>query len=77
MIAQRGIRTSGGLPPIRYDAVRTCLEQVSRFAQENAATVHMPRIGCGLAGGTWDEVEPIIVETLVTAGVEATVYDIG
>ena len=77
MIAQRGIRRSGSVPPIRYDAVRTCLERVSRFAQENSATVHMPRIGCGLAGGTWDQMEPIIVEALVRAGVETTVYDLG
>jgi len=24
------------------------------------ASIHMPRIGCGLAGGNWDVVEPII-----------------
>src|SRR3954463_13636464 len=24
MIAQRGVRSSGGLPPIRYDALRQC-----------------------------------------------------
>jgi hypothetical protein len=26
--------------------------------------VAMPRIGCGLAGGTWEEIEPIIRDTL-------------
>ena len=25
----------------------------------------MPRIGCGLAGGTWDKIEAIINETLL------------
>jgi O-acetyl-ADP-ribose deacetylase (regulator of RNase III) len=77
MIAQRGIRRSGRLPPIRYDAVRTCLEQVAEFARENSASVHMPRIGCGLAGGSWDQMEPIILETLIALGVETTVYDLG
>jgi hypothetical protein len=35
----------------------------------------MPRIGCGLAGGKWEEIEPIIKETLVKAGLSITVYD--
>jgi O-acetyl-ADP-ribose deacetylase (regulator of RNase III) len=33
----------------------------------------MPRIGCGLAGGKWGEVEPIIVRAL--REVETYVYD--
>lgn len=37
------------------------------------ASVHMPRIGCGLGGGTWEEVEPIIVRTLTDTQVH--VYD--
>lgn len=37
----------------------------------------MPRIGCGLAGGKWERIEPIILEELVAKGVEATVYDFG
>jgi O-acetyl-ADP-ribose deacetylase (regulator of RNase III) len=77
MIAQRGIRGSGKTPPIRYEAVSTCLQQVAEFAAQNSATVHMPRIGCGLAGGRWDQVEPIILATLVKAGIETTVYDFG
>lgn len=64
-----------GNPPIRYDWVRAGLEKVATFALENAAAVHMPRIGCGLAGGTWDKIEPLITETLTTKAVEVTVYD--
>jgi len=37
------------------------------------ATVHMPRIGCGLAGGEWSKVEEIINE--VMADVQVFVYD--
>src|SRR5690349_16084414 len=51
MIGQHGIRASKDGPPIRYDAVRHALERVAHFVIENAASVHMPRIGCGLAGG--------------------------
>ncbi len=38
-------------PPIRYPAVREGLRTVARKCQELGATAHMPRIGCGLAGG--------------------------
>jgi hypothetical protein len=37
------------------------------------ASVHMPRIGCNLAGGSWGMVEPIIERTLGHAKV--FVYD--
>jgi hypothetical protein len=36
----------------------------------------MPRIGCGLAGGKWEEIEPIIDEELISIGVVVTVYDL-
>jgi hypothetical protein len=36
----------------------------------------MPRIGCGLAGGTWERVGPLVEETLGRAGVAVTVYDL-
>jgi O-acetyl-ADP-ribose deacetylase (regulator of RNase III) len=65
----------GPRSPIRYDAVRSCLAQVAPFACERGARVHMPRIGCGLAGGKWEEIEPIIRDTLLAAGIGVTVYD--
>jgi len=46
-------------------------------ALEPGASVHMPRIGCGLAGGRWPRVEPPITERLVRRGVKVTVYDDG
>jgi len=76
LIGQHGIRRgTQGLPPIRYDAVRTGLEKIARRALESGASVHMPRIGCGLAGGKWEEIEPIILQTLIASGVPVTVYD--
>lgn len=77
LIGQRGIRRSGGQPPVRYDAIKAGLARVSDFATEQDASVHMPRIGCGLAGGSWDEIEPLIIDTVVAAGVPVTVYDFG
>lgn len=64
-------------PPIKYAELKKCLMQVATEAKRLKASVHMPRIGCGLAGGTWEEVGPIVQETLIDQGVEATVYDFG
>jgi hypothetical protein len=36
----------------------------------------MPRIGCGLAGGKWEQIEPIIERTLADAGIHVNVYDL-
>jgi len=64
-----------GNAPIRYEAILSGLEKVGKFAIENNATVHMPRIGCGLAGGTWDRIEPLIQSTLIEKNILVTVYD--
>jgi O-acetyl-ADP-ribose deacetylase (regulator of RNase III) len=76
MIGQHGIRRSKAGPPIRYDAIRDCLAKLAAEAKKLSASVHMPRIGCGLADGTWDRIEPLIEETLCACGVEVTVYDL-
>jgi O-acetyl-ADP-ribose deacetylase (regulator of RNase III) len=77
MVAQRGMKTGSNGPPIRYEAVRTCLGKLAGEAKILGASVHMPRIGCGLAGGRWEEIEPIILDELTSRGVEVTVYDLG
>ena len=75
MIGQHGLKRTPAGPPIRYDAVETALTTVAEHARELDASVHMPRIGCGLAGGRWEEIEPIIGRTLIKNGVPVTVYD--
>ncbi|MGF1580740.1 MAG: macro domain-containing protein [Gemmataceae bacterium] len=75
MIGQRGIKTGSSGPPIRYEAVSQCLGKVAEKAEELGASIHMPRIGCGLAGGEWSRVEPIIEEQLCQKGLSVTVYD--
>jgi len=74
MIAQHGIRSQRSTPPIRYDALKKCLAGVASHAREFHATVHMPRIGCGLAGGRWEMIEPLICGEL--ARIEVFVYDL-
>ncbi|MEV7547625.1 macro domain-containing protein [Streptomyces sp. NPDC089915] len=77
MIGQRGMRTGSSGVPIRYDALEQCLAALAGHALELGASVHMPRIGCGLAGGKWPRVEPLISGALSTRGVAVTVYDHG
>lgn len=53
-----------------------------RFEAEDAAasagaTVHMPRIGAGLAGGKWDVAEDIIAKRVCQKGIRVFVYDFG
>lgn len=76
LIGQHKInKDENGNAPIRYEAILIGLELVAKFAIENNATIHMPRIGCGLAGGTWDKIEPIINSTLIENNLMVSVYD--
>lgn len=63
--------------PIRYEAIEAGLRVVAYRAHfmwhPMPASIHMPRMGCGLAGGTWDRMEPIIESALKDLSV--TVYD--
>ncbi|MEV5972391.1 macro domain-containing protein [Streptomyces sp. NPDC051921] len=78
LVGQRGIRTarSSGVP-VRYEAIDAALVRLADRALELGASVHMPRIGCGLAGGKWSRVEPLIAERLLARGIPVTVYDFG
>ncbi|TWP46499.1 macro domain-containing protein [Lentzea tibetensis] len=75
MVGQHGMRTGSKGPPIRYDALARCLGVLADHAVRLEASVHMPRIGCGLAGGRWELVEPLIADTLLARSVPTTVYD--
>ena len=74
MVGQHGIRT-GSRRPVRYEAIDTALDTVAERAVELGASVHMPRIGCGLAGGRWQRIEPLVLARLTGRGIAVTVYD--
>jgi O-acetyl-ADP-ribose deacetylase (regulator of RNase III) len=76
MIGQHGMKPGSQGPPIRYEALAQCLQQVGDKALELQASLHMPRIGCGLAGGDWSRVEPLLVEHLCGRGLAVIVYDL-
>jgi hypothetical protein len=74
MVAQVGWGPSP-VPRIRYSALAHCLAQVSHQARESSASVHMPRIGTGQAGGSWDVIEEILSDELLARGVPTIIYD--
>lgn len=73
MVAQRGIGASAS-QRLRYAALAECLTEVRRTAEELGASVHMPRVGTGHGGASWDVVKELIAEELVDKGVATTVY---
>ena len=73
MIAQHGYGDSAK-PRIRYAALNNCLRQLKEIAVDKAATVHMPRIGTGYAGGNWPFISELIDEMLVRNGIAVTIY---
>lgn len=74
MVAQNGVRASYNPHPLDYDALEVCLMNVGDAARYEPASVHMPRIGCGLAGGSWDKVSALIDRTM--SDIDVTVYDL-
>lgn len=75
MVCQHGYGPASN-PRIRYEALQRCLRDLSDVAGHRNASVHMPRIGCGQAGGNWDIVKELIEDLLCRNGVEVTVYDL-
>lgn len=62
-------------PNLASLAISKGLEKNAQFAAENDATVHMPRIGCGIAGGTWDKTGLLIKSALAKKNIKVTIYD--
>ena len=75
MVAQHGYVRQANPVAIRYGALAQCLAKLAGRLEEGT-TIHMPRIGCGLAGGSWDQVEPLLEEHLAKAGFDVRVYDL-
>jgi len=73
MIAQHGYGESVK-PRIRYAALRDCLHQLNKITLSKGASVHMPRIGTGYAGGNWSYILELIDEILVRNGINVTIY---
>lgn len=75
LIGQRGVGGGKSNPPIRYEAIRAGLKKVASLALKFEASVHMPRMGSGLAGGSWNAIEQIVEDELSAYGISVVVYD--
>lgn len=79
LIVCRAVRRDPGdwLTRVNLEWLLLALDNLTAVARAEEADVHMPRIGCGLAGGDWArDVEPIVQQTLIRAGVSVFVYDL-
>lgn len=65
--------------PCNYQAIEKGFEKIITFFKDRneAYSIHMPRIGCGLAGGEWSIIEKIIKQTFIDkANANVYVYDL-
>lgn len=76
IIGQYNIYPKNGKIPLDYDALEKGFKVIiNTFKMHNMPlTVHMPKIGCGLAGGDWNRVENIIKNTFINENIEVYVY---
>ena len=71
-------KKANGEIPCNYIAIETgFLKIMENWSNKGNFSIHMPRIGCGLAGGDWKTIENIIQRTFVDiANVDVYVYDL-
>jgi O-acetyl-ADP-ribose deacetylase (regulator of RNase III) len=73
MVAQQGYGP-GAVTRLRYDALREALAAVADLAARTGASVHVPRIGAGQAGGRWDLIENDLAALLTNRGIDVIVH---
>lgn len=73
MIAQHGFPSASRPVALDYTALVNCMVWLGQYA-ERGWSFHMPRIGCGIAGGDWRRVSSLIETAL--ADFQVIVYDL-
>lgn len=74
MCAQDGYATHDKSLVLDYEALDKCLKKVAVNVKAFNGSVHAPRFGSGLSGGSWDVIESIIQDRL--GDVPVTIYDL-
>jgi len=88
MIAQHNFKCAENSVALRYQALADCLRKLDEWIKSyklvksimirpklvEEVSIHMPRIGCGLAGGQWEKVQLLIDAMLFNYDV--FVYDL-
>lgn len=60
MIAQEGIGFKNDVPPIRYEALKSCMLHVKDHIKDKKIRIVTPMFGAFLAGGDWTIIEGMI-----------------
>ena len=79
IVGQDGLRGVGNTPPIRYEAIAHGFKIISKYSAEHPdlnISVHGPRLGCGLAGGDWAEIEALLKRHFIDNRIAVTIYDL-
>jgi O-acetyl-ADP-ribose deacetylase (regulator of RNase III) len=64
------------IPAVDYRAIHLGFAHLKKYIIDNGGgTIHMPRLGCGLAGGDWNHIEDILHQVFDNCDVEIMVYD--
>lgn len=74
LCAQSGLPGRDNPRPLDMLALESTLLTLRDFARREGASVHLPRIGAGLARGHWPDIEALLEKTL--KGLNVTVYDL-
>lgn len=76
LVGQDGIRYPGSSAPspIRYEAIARGFRLIRMMKGSEDFSLHMPRLGTGLAGGDWNRIEAIV--RMVFPDTNITVYDL-
>jgi hypothetical protein len=76
LVGQHRTIREGELVPVRYEALTLGFQTVATFCRERQASVHAPRLGAGLARGSWFKIANLLERELVDRGIQVTVYDL-
>lgn len=75
IVAQSGVGPSTQ-SRLRYTALERAFQDLYLNSKEAHASIHMPRLGTGAAGGSWPAIEDLVRQTLVRNDVAVTIYDL-
>lgn len=64
--------SDGDSKPLDYEALTLCLRKINR--EFEGTHIGLPKIGCGLAGGSWEKVKSIIKKELKDCNVTVVIY---
>lgn len=74
MLAQKGLFPKNNEIPLKYNALRKCLNSLAFEAKKLGASVHMPQIGAGQARGDWNIILGMIHDELIRSDIKVNIY---